>query len=123
MSYFTKILTNIGELWLEKSIIKIIRISILIIILEAVAIVLTFSKLPPQIPLYYSRPWGDLQLAPSYHLFFLPGICLSFLIINSGLTVLFLKKKKFLGQCLAWTNLIVAIFSFITLIAIISISV
>ena len=123
MSCLTRILTNIGELWLEKSTTKIVRLSILIIVLETAAIALAFSKLPPQIPLYYSRPWGDLQLAPSYHLFFLPGICLTFLIVNSGLTVLFLGEKKFLGQCLAWTNLIVGIFSFITLIAIISISI
>jgi hypothetical protein len=30
-------------------------------------------SLPPQVPLYYSRPWGEEQLASQAFLFLLPG--------------------------------------------------
>lgn len=35
-------------------------------------ILLNLSKLPPEIPLYYSKPWGEEQLAHPLSLFILP---------------------------------------------------
>jgi hypothetical protein len=32
------------------------------------------NQLPPQIPLFYSRPWGDLQLGEPWQILILPGM-------------------------------------------------
>ena len=40
--------------------------------LMIVAFILRFLRLPPQIPLYYSQPWGESQLADSWMIFLLP---------------------------------------------------
>ncbi len=48
-------------------------------------------RLPPEVPLFYSNPWGREQLAPPY--FLLLPIVLSFLFL--GINV-FLSKKVFM---------------------------
>lgn len=121
MSRLIEVLAGLGKLWLEPSITKIIQISTLIIVGQIGIIIFFFSRLPPQVPLYYSRPWGESQLAPTHHLFLLPGFSLLFLLINSALAVPFIEKNKFLSICLAWTNLIVSGLALITLIKIISV--
>ena len=40
-------------------------------VLMIAAFILKFSRLPPQVPLYYSQPWGESQLADSWMIFFL----------------------------------------------------
>jgi len=122
MSRLIEALAGLGKLWLERSIAKIIRTSALIIIVQTGIIIFFFSQLPPQVPLYYSRPWGESQLAPTHHLFLLPGFSLLFLLVNSTLAVPFIEKKKFLSVCLAWTSLIVSGLALITLIEIISVT-
>lgn len=47
-----------------------------------------YRYLPPEIPLYYSRPWGEEQLAQINYLFMLPAGCL-FWYINSVLLIHF----------------------------------
>ncbi len=45
---------------------------LILIVGTAIVITVYFSQLPPQIPLYYSRPWGDDQLTTPIFLFLLP---------------------------------------------------
>ena len=52
-----------------------------------------WTKLPPQIPLFYSHPWGEEQLATPAFLFLLPGLSLLVLILNLFLGILFAEEK------------------------------
>lgn len=36
-----------------------------------------YKDLPPEVPLFYSLPWGEGQLVPPYTLAMLPGIALA----------------------------------------------
>ncbi len=113
-------LSNLGQLWLSKAFFYPLLFSVLSVAIQVTAISFYLPQLPPQVPLYYSRPWGEAQLATPYSLFILPGFCLASLLINSGLVVLLLGKKKFLSLCLMWTNVIINLLSLITLFKIIS---
>ncbi len=54
------------------------------------AVVFKFGSLPPQIPLFYSRPDGELQLGQWWFIFIIPALLnLTFLLNN------FLVKKYF----------------------------
>ena len=44
----------------------------IIVIVTLILIAFFYSQLPPQIPLYYSRPWGEDQLTQPLSLFILP---------------------------------------------------
>jgi len=113
------LLTNLGRLWLEKAISKLIFASISLILLQIGIVVLSLPQLPPKVPLFYSLPWGESQLAPFPYLFLLPILSFSFLLLNTLLAVVFLEKKKFLSTCLTITSTLFSFFSLISLIEII----
>ncbi len=55
-----------------------------------------FSTLPPQIPLFYSKPWGEDQLADTWMIVLLPLLLNIFYVLNN-----YLYRKFFLGNIFA----------------------
>ncbi len=115
------LLTKIGHLWLKKNILRAMLISIITALAQIVVIIFSFSQLPPQVPLFYSRPWGKSQLADPLYLFLLPGLSILVLIINSIISAVYVDYEEFYSYCLSWVSTIFSIFSLITLIKIIQI--
>ncbi len=116
------LLTKIGHLWLKKNILRALVLTLIIILVQIVLIVLYFSQLPPSVPLYYSRPWGQAQLAEAIYLFLLPSLSLIIFVINSLLASLFVDHKEFYSHCLIWVSTIFSVFNLITLIKILQIT-
>lgn len=59
-------------------------------------IAISWAKLPPEIPLFYSRPWGEEILAPPFFIFVMPVA--SFLVLGINLFIaLTLSQNRFLG--------------------------
>lgn len=52
-----------------------------------------YKRLPPQIPLFYSRPGGEENLAQTPLIFLIPALTTLFVIINS-----LINKKKYAGN-------------------------
>ncbi len=52
-------------------------------VIMVIVVVWFHTKLPPQIPLYYSRPWGDLQLADAWAIALLPFLLHVSIMINN----------------------------------------
>jgi len=76
-----------------------------------------YRQLPPQVPLFYSRPWGERQLVSPYALLFLPSLSLVLLIVNV-LISRFLIAYPFLVNVLFGGG---ALFSFLSLVDLIKI--
>lgn len=76
--------------------------------------IFSFGSLPDQIPLFYSRRWGEAQLAPKGYIF-VPAIG-SFLlgIFNFCLGINFHPKEKVLAYLLGGTAAVVALLAAIT---------
>ncbi len=53
---------------------------------------ITFKRLPPLVPLYYSLPWGEDQLAKKLELFFIPFSAVVIFLLNVVISLLFLKR-------------------------------
>jgi len=75
-----------------------LRISLLLFFLLVVGVGVSFWRIPPQIPLAYSRPWGVAQLVPSNFLFVLVFLALFLLIANSVLASQFLASDQLLAR-------------------------
>lgn len=73
-----------------------ILLSLLLIFLQTLFLLLVYRALPNQIPLFYSRPWGESQLAAKFFIWLLPGLSTFFFLIN-----LVLVKKNAEYQILA----------------------
>lgn len=79
-------------------------------------------RLPPQVPLFYSHPWGEEQLASPVFLFLLPGGI--FLILMSNLVAtLFFSEEKLLLRILALASGLCSFLAFYGLIRILILSV
>jgi len=101
---------------------QISQIAIIIWLIEILLIFSTWSLLPPQVPLFYSRPWGEEQLVHPIGLFLLPALGLVTFLINFWIISLLPKEEKLLRQILIITILVFNLLSLITLIQIIRIA-
>lgn len=70
-------------------------------------IILKFNSLPPELPLFYSRPWGQPQLASPKQLLLLPFFSMAVFLANLSLAALIHPQEKILGRLLIWSSLII----------------
>lgn len=103
--------SRIGLFWQEKINSVIFRWTLLFIIIQIIIISVNFSSLPPQIPLYYSRPWGEPQLASATSIILLPSASIFVLVANNLLAVFFLKSVQLLSRLLVVGSLAFSFFS------------
>lgn len=111
---------GVAMLFLEKPLRLAIYFNLLLIFANALVFLLFFSSLPPQVPLFYSRPWGKEQLAGPMWLVVLPAGSLLIFLGNHLLAAKLLVEEKILSQVLVGTSLFVALIALIGLLKIIS---
>lgn len=97
---------------------KVILAVFYLLVLDIIIVIFLFPKMPPQIPLFYSRPIGKEQLANKRLFFFLPLICSLIILINFRLASFYYQKEAFLSKILIWTSVLIAILTNITLVKI-----
>ena len=95
-----------------------IKITFILLGLSWLILFFFWRKLPPQVPLLYSRPWGEYQLMAKAWLALLPGISTGLTIINLRLASLFFKNQRFLSQLITWLNFTIVILAVTSLIRI-----
>jgi hypothetical protein len=96
-----------------------LRLGIAFLIGQILIIFSAWRYLPPQIPLFYSRPWGEEQLVNPLGIFILPGLSLGFLLINLVITMTISREEILIRQLLMGASAIVNLFCLITLIQIV----
>lgn len=84
-----------------------LRIEFISLGLLLIFFIFRFSHFPPQIPLYYSKPDGEEQIADSF-MIFLPPL-LSFLTININIYILkkYFNNNLFINSLIYWVNLFI----------------
>ncbi|HEX8923171.1 MAG TPA: hypothetical protein VF828_00370 [Patescibacteria group bacterium] len=110
---------RLGQLWQEKHNTLIFRWILLLIILQLAVIFFKFNDLPPQVPLYYSLPWGEKELANSASLFMLPVYSIIVFLVDSSLAAALLNKSVLFSRLLLISSLVFSLLSCITLFKII----
>ncbi|MBI5127561.1 hypothetical protein HZA76_03860 [Candidatus Roizmanbacteria bacterium] len=58
-----------------------------------VSFIFKFNSLPPQLPLFYSHPWGEAQLVDTWMIFLIPLLLNLLYVVNN-----YLYKKFFSGN-------------------------
>lgn len=86
---------------------------------QTAIILLSFNKLPPEIPLFYSRPWGGKILASPKELWILPGILGLIFTINWILARILVSKNSFLFRTLMIFTFISAVCTLVATLKII----
>ncbi len=84
------------------------------LLVSVIYVLLNFSGLPSEIPLFYSRVWGETQLAKQIYIL-LPTIGAILLgIFDLGLAITFHAKDKVFAYLLSATASLVAILVLVT---------
>lgn len=96
---------------------KIIFAGLGILGLTLVLVIVFIKKLPPKVPLFYSKPWGEEQLAPALGLLIPLGLALIILIANSLLVKIF--QERFIARSLVVGALLAGVLASITVVRIV----
>ncbi len=91
------------------------KLVFLLFVSSIVLILWRWRQLPPQVPLFYSRPWGADQLAHPLWLFLLPLGSLFWYGANSLIAIYITHEYLVFMQTLYLTSLITSLLSFVTL--------
>lgn len=112
-----------NEIWLtfksDKSVRLAAKLSFLLLIFCFGLFIFTLKRLPPQVPLFYSLPWGEQQLSPTIGLLFLPLGILLIAILNSFLIMASLNKYSLAAKILTWITVSLIFLTSFTLVKII----
>ena len=89
--------------------------SILILLMIA-TIVISYTNLPPFIPLYNQMPWGYARLGRSYELFLLPAAIIGITVINVTVGAKLIEKVPLLARFLFISMTVLSFFTYIFII-------
>ncbi len=82
-------------------------------LLMAAVFLLNMNHLPPQLPIFYSRQFGEDQLGEVWYLFLLPGLIHLLLFLNIYLYNRFFLPDQFIKKILNVVNwFIIVVLSF-----------
>jgi hypothetical protein len=87
---------------------------IIIIGIMSILFLFYFQKLPPLVPLYYSRPWGEEQLAPKIMLLLLPGGCFLWYLLSALFIHFATKEYRVFSQLILIVQAVVCIMAILT---------
>lgn len=102
----------------EKPTKTLTQISLFLLAAQILIIISVWRFLPPEIPLFYSRPWGTDQLVKYPGIIILPAICLIVFFANTLVAQLAIKEETLVKKMLAVASLT---FCFLILISLIQI--
>ncbi|MBI3366463.1 hypothetical protein HY041_02450 [Candidatus Roizmanbacteria bacterium] len=86
-------------------------------------LLLQFGVLPPQIPLFFSRPWGEDQLVDTWMILILPLLLNFLFFINISLYKRFFSGNDFVRRTIDYLNIFLMVsitFIFVKIITLIT---
>jgi hypothetical protein len=95
----------------------LIALFISIVMLAAIGGI--YTKLPQNVPLYFTLPWGELRLAGRLTLLLLPIISIVVVIVNIILGRISMKLSPLLPRVLAVGSVVIALMMFVSLFGIV----
>lgn len=97
----------------DKTIRICLQFGFLLLLAQLVILTFFWKKLPPQVPLFYSRPWGEEQLINPIGLLILPATSLLITVANSAGASLIPGNEKLASQLLV---IFATVFNFLCLV-------
>lgn len=113
-------LSSLGKFWQNRGYSLFFRWNIFLISVQFLYLFWSYPSLPYQLPLYFSRPWGELWLASTPFIFLLPSFSLIIILFNSTIALLIHQGWPLLARLLLIFSLIFTILSLVSLYQIIN---
>lgn len=94
------------------------------IILAAIGLeiyLMATTKFPPQVPLWYSKPWSLSRLSHPFFLYLIPFSSLLIMLANNSLANMTGEVGKLIPKVISFSTLMVVVLGFISLFQILAI--
>ena len=91
----------------------------LILLGICIFLIVSHSALPPQLPLWFSKPWGSVRLAAPINLWIIPALLVGFFVASHFTAKLLGKNNPKLAKMLVWSTAFIATVFLLTLYKII----
>lgn len=88
-----------------------IKLLVVLDILIAIFFGLSYKFMPEQIPLFYSRSWGELQIANLWYILLLPLLMNLFFFLNNFIVKKFFPNDQTIKKLVSYANVFM-MFSF-----------
>ena len=98
-----------GGIVQDKFSLYVLVISIIAVIVQFVLIAVNWNRFPPEVPLFYSQPWGEKILTKPIFILTLPFTVLAFLGLNYFI-ILRVREELFLRRTIITFTILVAFF-------------
>jgi len=85
--------------------------TVVIVVITIISIGISYTNLPPFIPLYNQRPWGYARLGNTYELFIPPFVVFCLLLLNCFVGLRLTEKAPLLARFLFITLVGLALFT------------
>lgn len=92
---------------------------VLLSLLMTLFIVIAFRFLPPKLPLFYSLPWGEKQLAGKFQLLIIPAIIISVAFFNLIISRQLHPSQVFFKKILLLSSVLISLILTITFLKIV----
>jgi uncharacterized membrane protein len=110
---FRSIKKQFDTLIKDKQAMTILKFSFFLLGVTWILFAVFYRFLPPKVPVYFSKPWGNDQLLEKQYLIFLPiSVSLAF-IINSRMASIGIVKDKLLAFIYLLTQLVISLLTLI----------
>jgi hypothetical protein len=96
--------------------------SLLLISSNFLLVWLNLPKLPLEVPLWFTKPWGESWLASPNFLWVIPLSSSGVFLVNTSLAVFFWNRERIISLTLFWVSPVIALSFFIALFEIIRVS-
>lgn len=83
---------------------RAVQLSIILALILSVVVWFTVSHVPPELPLHYARPWGELQLAPRSTLWLVAGLGVVSTALHAALAGSVFKRDAFMAPVTVWSS-------------------
>lgn len=110
LKYMKKYFKNLKQ---DRLIRWLFIISLLLLIITLVTIIISYSKLPPLIPLYNQLPWGESRLSSTIGIFIPLIFSLSILIINFILSAVSYSLSPLISRVFSITTFLISLITFL----------
>ena len=119
MKSILKPISLLGQFWHDPLNARLLRWNLFFIIVQIILLIIYYPQLPPEIPLYFSQPWGQMQLGSYANLFYFPVASLIILLINNLLSAVYLGSSLLFSRLLILSSNLFAFLALYSLIQII----
>lgn len=87
----------------------------IIILFSSLFLLFLHKNLPPLVPLWYSKAWGEERLAPPYSLWLIPLLTIAFFFLNNLLAKILVANNPVVAKILVWSSTFISLVAFFSL--------